>query len=89
MENEEVARLEVSDDKIKEMFKLITSRPITQQSISVGKSIGKIAQWHIIEAIKLGLLPLRVGNYYLMKADVLDQMFKELDKHSIEQAKEE
>jgi hypothetical protein len=37
--------------------------------------------------LKLGLMPLRVGNYYLMKADVLDQMFKQLDKHSIEQAK--
>lgn len=37
--------------------------------------------------LKLGLLPLRVGNFYLIKADVVDDLFQKLDKNSIEQAK--
>jgi hypothetical protein len=81
-----INNIEVSDNEIREHFKMLTLRPITQQSLSVGKSIAKIAQWHIIEILKLGLMPVRVGNYYLMKADVLDKLFKELDKSSIESA---
>jgi hypothetical protein len=27
---------------------------------------------------------MRVGNYYLIKAEVIDRLFKELDKNSIE-----
>jgi hypothetical protein len=89
MEQEEITRLEVTDEEIVETFRLLTGRPITERTISVGKCIAKIAQWNLIEALKLGLMPLRVGNYYLMKADLLDQMFKQLDKHSIEQADKE
>lgn len=89
MEQEEITRLEVTDEEIVETFRLLTGRPITHRTISVGKCIAKIAQWNIIEVLKLGLMPLRVGNYYLMKADVLDQMFKQLDKHSIEHAEED
>jgi hypothetical protein len=81
---ETVDNLEVSEDEIKENFKLLTSRPITQRTISVGKCIAKIAQWHIIEVLKLGLMPMRVGNYYLIKADILEKLFKQLDKNSIE-----
>jgi hypothetical protein len=88
MEQEEITRLEVTEDEIVETFKLLTGRPITQRTISVGKCIAKIAQWNIIAVLKLGLLPLRVGNYYLIKADVLDEMFNQLDKNSIEQAEE-
>jgi hypothetical protein len=81
---ETIEHLEVSEDEIKENFKLLTNRPITQRTISVGKCIAKIAQWHIIEVLKLGLMPMRVGNYYLIKADVLEKLFKQLDKNSIE-----
>ncbi len=89
MDKNEIMELDVSDAEIKENFKLLTSRPITQRTLSVGKCIAKIAQWHIIEALKLGLMPLRVGNYYLIKADVLDEMFKKLDKNGIEQDKKQ
>ncbi len=89
MEKDEMLGLDVSEEEIKENFKLLTSRPITQRTLSVGKCIAKIAQWHVIEMLKLGLLPLRVGNYYLIKADVLDEMFKKLDKNAIEQDKHE
>jgi hypothetical protein len=89
MEQEEITRLEVTDEEIVETFRLLTGRPITERTISVGKCIAKIAQWNIIEVLKVGLMPLRIGNYYLMKADVIDDMFKQLDKHSIEHAEED
>ncbi len=76
--------LEVSEEEIRENFKMVTLRPITKRTLSVGKCIAKVAQWHIIEVLKLGLMPVRVGNYYLIKADVLDKLFKELDKNSME-----
>ncbi len=81
---EYLGNLEVSEDEIKEHFKLITLRPITERTLGVGKCIAKAAQWHIIEALKVGLMPLRVGNYYLVKAEVVDKLFKELDKSSFE-----
>ena len=74
---------EVSDNEIKEHFKMLTLRPITKQTLNVGKYIAKVAQWHIVEVLKLGLMPVRVGNYYMVKADVLDKLFKELDKNSM------
>ncbi len=76
--------MEVSDDEIRENFRLVTLRPITQRTLSVGKCIAKVAQWHIIEILKMGLMPVRVGNYYLVKADVLDKLFADLDKNSME-----
>ncbi len=92
MEKEEltsvdVSSVDISEDEIKENFKLLTSRPVSQRTISVGRCIAKIAQWHIVEMLKLGLLPLRVGNYYLIKADMVDELFKKLDKNGIEQDK--
>jgi len=81
-----ISDIEVSDNEIREYFKMLTLRPITHQTVSAGKCIAKAAQWHIIEILKLGLMPIRVGNYYLMKADVLDRLFEELDKSSIESA---
>jgi hypothetical protein len=87
MENDHKLELDISEDEIKENFKLLTQRPISERTLSVGKCIAKIAQWHVIEAIKLGLMPLRVGNYYLIKADVLDNLFDKLDKNTIEQEK--
>ncbi len=89
MEKNEFLTLSITEEEIKENFKLLTGRPITKRTISVGKCIGKIAQWHVIEILKLGLLPLRVGNFYLIKADVVDELFQKLDKSSIEQAKKE
>ncbi len=86
MSEQENPSLEVSDDEIKENFRLLTGRPITNRSVSVGKCIARIAQWHVIEILKLGLMPLRVGNYYLIKADTIDDLFQKLDKNSIEQA---
>ncbi len=79
-----IKNIEISDHEIRENFKMITLRPITRRTLSVGKCIAKVAQWHIIEVLKLGLMPVRVGNYYLIKADVLDKLFKELDKNSME-----
>jgi hypothetical protein len=89
LEENELLELNITEEEIKENFKLITHRPISQRTISVGKCIAKIAQWHIIEVLKLGLMPLRVGNYYLIKADLLDELFKNLDKNSIEQLKKD
>jgi hypothetical protein len=34
-------------------------------------------------------MPLRVGNYYLIKAEVLDEIFKKLDENSIEESKKQ
>ncbi len=87
MEKDQSISIDVSEDEIKENFRLLTNRPISQRTVSVGKCIAKIAQWHIVEMLKLGLLPLRVGNYYLVKADVVDELFKKLDKNAIEQEK--
>jgi hypothetical protein len=81
---DDIKNIEVSDTEIRDNFKMLTLRPITARTLSVGKCIAKVAQWHIIEVLKLGLMPMRVGNYYLVKADVLDKLFKELDKNSIE-----
>jgi hypothetical protein len=86
MSEPENPSLEVSDDEIKEHFRLLTGRPITNRSVSVGKCIARIAQWHVVEILKLGLMPLRVGNYYLIKADTIDDIFKKLDDNSIEEA---
>ncbi len=86
MEKYESPSMEVTEDEIRQNFMLLTNRPISRRTISVGKCIANIAQWHIIEMLKLGLMPLRVGNYYLIKAEILDEMFKKLDKNSIEQS---
>ena len=48
--------VDVSDEEIREHFKLITQRPISQRTLSVGKCIAKIAQWHIVEMLKLGCI---------------------------------
>ncbi len=63
---------------------MVTLGLIIHRTLSVGKCIAKIVQWHIIEILKFGLMPIRVGNYYLMNADVLEKLFEELDKYSIE-----
>jgi hypothetical protein len=81
---ENIKNLEVSDEEIREHFRMLTLRPITNRTLSVAKCIVKVAQWHIIEVLKLGLMPMRVGNYYLIKADVLEKLFRELDKNAME-----
>ena len=87
MEKNEFIALDISEDEIRENFRLLTQRPITRRTLSVGKCIANIAQWHVIELLKLGLMPLRVGNYYMIKAEVLDELFQKLDKNTIEQSK--
>ncbi len=82
--SDDIGDIEISEDEIREHFKMLTLRPITQRTLSVAKCIAKVAQWHIIEVLKLGLMPVRVGNYYLIKADLLDKLFKELDRSSFE-----
>ena len=89
MAKTELCSLDVTEDEIKENFKLLTQRPISRRTISVVKCIANVAQWHIIEILKLGLMPLRVGNYYLIKAEVLDEIFKKLDENSIEESKKQ
>ena len=68
-------------------FKPVTQRPATGRALSLGKCIANIIQWHIIQLLKVGLMPLRVSNYYLMKAKVLDELFRTLDRNAIEQYK--
>jgi hypothetical protein len=87
VEKNEMMALDISDDEIRENFKLLTQRPITQRTLSVGKCIANIAQWHVIELLKLGLMPLKVGNYYLIKAEVLDELFREPDEDTIDQSR--
>jgi hypothetical protein len=77
--------VDVSENEIRELFRMVTFRQITARSVSVGKCIAKAAQWHIVEALKLGLMPIRVGNYYLIKAEVIDDLFKKLDQQGIPQ----
>jgi len=77
-------KLEVSEYEIKEKFRLLTGRPVCRRTISVGKCIAKIAQWNIIKVVKSGLVPQKMGNYYLIQSDILDKLFKELDENSME-----
>jgi hypothetical protein len=66
---------------------LIEARHVMQGTLSLGKCIVNIVKWHIVEILRLVLMPLRAGNYYLMKAEVLYELFKELDKKSFEQSR--
>jgi hypothetical protein len=68
-----------------ENFELVTQRPVTQDNLSVGNYITNIAQWYFIELLKVGLMPLRVSNYYLIKAEVLRELFHKLDQNSFDQ----
>jgi hypothetical protein len=74
--------IEVSDNQIREYFKMLTLRPITQQTLSAGKYIARVAQRNIIETLKSGLTPKKTDNYYQIKADIIDKLFDELDKKS-------
>jgi hypothetical protein len=65
---------------------LMLLRLMRRRTISVAKCAATIAKWHIIEVLKLGLMPLRVGNYYLIKAGAVDELFEKLDENSIQQA---
>jgi hypothetical protein len=78
-------QIEMSEEEIRSQFKILTLRPITNRTISVAKCIAKVAQWHLVEILKLGLMPVRVGNYYLVKAEVVDELFSKLDKQGIPQ----
>jgi hypothetical protein len=71
----------------RENFEPVTQRPAMGRALSLGKCLANIIRWHIIQLLKVGLMPLRVSNYYLMKAKVLDELFRTLDRNSIGQYK--
>jgi hypothetical protein len=68
-----------------ENFEVVTQRTVTQDNLSIGNCITNVVQWYVIELLKVGLMPLRVSNYYLIKAKVLHQLFRKLDQNSIDQ----
>ena len=90
METERIQEieLELSEIKIKELFQLITLRKITKHTLLVGKAIAKSSQQHLITVIKEGMLPVRTGDCYLIKADVLDSIFRKLSAGDIPDIKE-
>jgi hypothetical protein len=68
---------------------LIEARPIAKRTLSLGKCITNIAKWHAIELLKVVLMPLRAGNYYLIRAEELNELFKKLDRNSFEQTRKD
>ncbi len=76
--------INITEEEIKENFRLLTNRPISQRTIYVGKRIAKTAQWRIIETLRSGLISSRVGNYYLVDADIVDELLKELENSHFE-----
>ena len=66
---------------------LIEPRHLTHGTLSLGKCIVNIIKWYAVEILRLILMPLRAGNYYLMKAEALDELFKALDRKSFEQSR--
>jgi hypothetical protein len=80
----ELSSLKFTDNHTNGKLKALLQRPISQRTISIVRFIAIIAQWHIIQIFKLGLMPLRVGNYYLIKANILDRVFNKLNENSIE-----
>jgi len=53
---------------------LLEARQVTQDSLSLGKCIVNIVKWFVVELLRLVLMPLRAGNYYLMKSEVLYEL---------------
>lgn len=74
--------IDISEDEIRQNFMLLTNRPISQRTVSVGKCIAKTAQSHIIELLKLGIVPLKVGNCYLIKTEILDELFRQMGNNT-------
>jgi hypothetical protein len=79
----------ITEDEIKDNFRLLTNRPITPRTLYVGKRIAKTAQWRIIETLRAGLVSSRVGNYYLVDADIVDELLKELENANFEHHEKE
>ena len=69
-----------TNDKLKALLQ----RPISQRTISITSCIAIIAKWHMIQIFKLALMPLRVSNYYLIKANILGSLFNKLNENSFE-----
>ncbi len=84
MKQDELPALDLSEDEIKEQFKQLNGRPVCRRTISVGKCIGKTAQRQFIKTLKSGLIPVKVGSYYVIKAEVLESMLKNLDENNSE-----
>ena len=79
-----LSSLKFIEDSKNDKLKVLMQSPISQRIISIIRCIAIIAQWHIIQIFKLGLMPLRVSNYYLIKANILDSLFNKLNENSIE-----
>ena len=80
----ELSSLQSPEYRTNDKLKVLIQSPISQHIISIIRCIAIIAQWHIIQIFKLGLMPLRVSNYYLIKANILDSLFNKLNENSIE-----
>ena len=72
------------ENRTNDKLKALLQRPISQRAILIVRCIAIIAKWHIVQIFKLGLMPLRVSNYYLIKANILDSLFNKLNENSIE-----
>jgi hypothetical protein len=79
-----LSSLQFATDSANNKLRVLMQSPASQHIISISKGIGIIAKWHIIQLFKLGLMPLRVSNYYLIKANILDNLFNKLNENSIE-----
>lgn len=79
-----LSSLQFAADRANNKLKVLMQSPASQRTISISRCIGIIAKWHIIQLFKLGLMPLRVSNYYWIKANILDSLFNKLNENSIE-----
>lgn len=84
MGNVVLSSLQFAADRANNKLKVLMQSPASQRTISISRCIGIIAKWHIIQLFKLGLMPLRVSNYYWIKAKILDYLFNKLYENSIE-----
>jgi hypothetical protein len=76
-------KLKVTEDQIKDTLRLMARRPVNKRTIPMGTCRANTAQRNVISVTKLRPLPLRIGNYYFIKADLLDYMIKHFDKHPV------
>lgn len=76
METRAAISFDVSEAEIRDNFRLLTQRPITRRTVSVGKSIARIAQQHVIEILRPNIINWPTGDYYLIKAEILDQLLQ-------------
>jgi hypothetical protein len=84
MQIEKLLTLDIPEEEIRLNFRLLTGRPISERSVSVGKCIAKTAQRRVVDLLKSGLIPLRENsNYYLIEAEVVNELLKKLGMGAI------